>query len=136
MSTTSLEVMMRWYEDDPDLLEGTCPDCGALVFTDSKHVNRKLCDTCRDEHSSQSHKNLNDRKRFERNELIKLDYEEPSVNLAAAVIMQAARDAQEGDRDAWQFLTHYQGAALWLRCLGLEVTDKMYRRLQALGRMR
>ncbi len=60
---------------------------------------------------------------------------DPACDLVFAVINQASVDARNGDRGAAQFLVHRHGAELWLRSLGIGVTQKMRAELQRMARV-
>jgi predicted nucleic acid-binding Zn ribbon protein len=115
----TLATMLDWYAPDTDTHEVACPDCGRVVVTSTK-IKSARCRECADE--------ANRRKSRERNRLIYRMGDE-SVDLAYAVIRNAAEDARRGDRDAAQFLVAHDGAELWLRALGIGITRAMRARL-------
>ena len=58
---------------------------------------------------------------------------DPEIDLVMALILHAAREAKASDRDAAQFLVAHDGAELWLKCVGIGVTNQMRRKLELLA---
>ena len=52
------------------------------------------------------------------------------------MINQAIEDARNGDDEARKFLRANDGAVLYLKCAGIDVTDKMRGRLFWIGKKR
>lgn len=50
---------------------------------------------------------------------------ESACELTFGVIKEAVCAAKSGDRDAAQFLVAHDGAELWIRALGIGVTNEM-----------
>ena len=75
----------------------------------------------------------NDRRKYAKKTVNPNRYGDPVVDLVMALILHAVREAKAGDRDAAQFLVAHNGAELWLKCVGIGVTNQMRRKLELLA---
>ena len=66
----------------------------------------------------------NDRRKYAKKTVNPNRYGDPVVDLVMALILHAVREAKAGDRDAAQFLVAHNGAELWLKCVGIGVTNQ------------
>lgn len=113
---TDLDVMLNWYAPDVKEYALNCVRCGCVVQTQNPG-GRVLCDGCR-----------NDTRYIGRGRT-----GSPEFDIALAVIRRAAEEARAGDRDAAQWLVGRDGAELWLRALGIGITEEMRNKLKALS---
>lgn len=125
----SFAVKSQWFACEPDNIELTCADCGAVIVADKKHTTTtKYCDSCLYQRQLELHRKENDPEA--------IFFCNPGVDLAYAVINQAIIDARNGDDEARRFLRADDGAALYLKCAGVIVTGEMRERLYWIGKKR
>jgi DNA-directed RNA polymerase subunit RPC12/RpoP len=124
---TDLSVMMNWFAPDVETREAYCSRCGTHVTAD-RHATKVLCEPCRREYDI-----MNNRNQHAKHAGGYASTGDPEVDLVMSLILHAARDAKDGDRDASQFLVAHDGAELWLRSIGIGVTNQMRRTLGLLA---
>ena len=134
MTSYSFATKLQWFVSEPDTIELICADCGATITADKKHrTTTKYCDSCLYQRNLEQCRN-NTRKTEQDPEAI--FFHNPGIDLAYAVIAQAIEDARNGNDEARKFLRADDGAILYLKCAGIEVTDKMRGRLFWIGKKR
>ena len=126
----NFDTMLRFFSPEHELTDYPCEECGCLIKVDMDNKNRKrLCDSCRQERV--------DRVQRRKNENAKEYHsDEPTFNLALAVIRQARWDAQKGDYQAREYLEAEDGAELLLRCVGVKVdydAERMFKEMARRG---
>lgn len=124
---TDLSVMLRWYAPAPDEVETECSLCGKSLIRSRKATN-VLCDECRHENAIMA-----SRRTWAKKATHLARTGDPEIDLTLGVIYNAIVDARNGDRDAAQFLVAYDGAELWLRSVGIGVTNGLRRQLGLLA---
>ncbi len=124
---TAFSVMLNWYAPEVETREAYCTRCGTPVTAD-RHATRVLCEPCRREYEI-----ANSRNQHAKHAVGYASTGDPEVDLVMSLILHAARDAKARDRDAAQFLVAHDGAELWLRSVGIGVTNQMRRTLGMLA---
>jgi len=124
---TDISVMMNWFAPDVETRETYCARCGTHVTAD-RHAKKILCEPCRRESSI-----LNSRNQYAKHAGGYASTGDPEIDLVMALILHAVREAKAGDRDAAQFLVAHDGAELWLKCVGIGVTNQMRLKLGLLA---
>ena len=123
----TLATMMDWFAAESDLIERECEDCGRVIYVRKNQLKiHRWCRECYNIHKLD--------KVVEQTE--SLCTGDPSVDIVAAVIQQAAEDAKNGDAEARSFLRADDGAALYLRAVGVDITPDISRRLYWVGKER
>ena len=116
---TDLDVMLKWFAPETDDNETECSLCGKKLIR-SRHATNTLCEDCRRENAIMS-----SRRTRAKTATHLMRSGDPAIDLATAVIYNSVVDAKAGDRDAAQFLVSHDGAELWLRSVGIGITNEM-----------
>ncbi len=125
---TNLDVMLKWYAPDNVDVVLYCDECGKPQTSVDGRTRKVLCEDC-----ARMRRNT---RRVRANAKCTGGYSRtgsPETDLVLAIIINAARESKHGDRDAAQFLVAHDGAELWLKCVGIGVTNEMRRVLGLLA---
>ena len=123
----TLATMMDWFAAESDLVERECEDCGCVIYVRKNQLKiHRWCRECSDIHKLD--------KIAEQTEALCTG--DPAIDIVAAVINQAAEDAKNGSAEARSFLRSEDGAALYLRAIGVDITDDISRKLYWIGKER
>lgn len=123
----TLATMMDWFAAESDLVERECEDCGCTIFVRKNQLKiHRWCRECSDIHKLD--------KIAEQTEALCTG--DPAIDIVAAVINQAAEDAKNGNSEARSFLRAADGARLYLRAVGVDITPDISRRLYWIGKKR
>lgn len=134
MTDYSFATKLQWFVVEPDIIELKCADCGAAITVDKKHrTTTRYCDSCSYQRDLENGRN--NHRKYE-NDPEAVFFHNPGIDLAYAVINQAIDDARNGNDEARKFLRADDGAILYLKCAGVEVTDKIRGRLFWIGKKR
>lgn len=112
------KAMMDFFAVEPDTVEIECRECGKVFTAIKNHKNHSLyCDECKT-----IVKNRMSRKGGVTGE--------PCMNFAFAVVEQAVKDSDKGDRDAKQWLVARDGLQRWLKFCGIDMRPSQILRIR------
>lgn len=120
---TDFQTMLDFFSPETDYVYTFCAECGVPLSVHKQGVKRPLCEDCKREAQRErdhtKYVKKHDPTLYHR-------FGDPTVDLVSAVLRQA-------EHDAAQFLVAHDGAELWLKCVGIGVTNQMRRKLELLA---
>jgi hypothetical protein len=125
---TDLDVMLKWYAPDNVDVVLYCDECGKPQTSVDGRTRKVLCPEC-----AQMRRNSRRLRGSAKCAGGFASTGSPETDLVLALIIDAAREVKSGDRDAAQFLVAHDGAELWLKAVGIGVTNDMRRVLGLLS---
>ena len=137
---TDFAVMLDFFSPETDYVHTFCAECGTPLSVNNHATKRPLCEDCKREA-----KQISSRKKYAKKATMPNRYGDPTVDLVYAVIQTALDDRDwqrkanpDGhelslvDCGAREFIED-GGVELWLRSLGLGVTQEMRSALRLLA---
>ena len=125
---SNFAIMLNWFATTEEV---PCEDCGKMLTVNLSDRSRKrLCPGCAKER-------INNREQRRLEKVRTTSFGDPCLDLCFAVIQQAMTDGQDGDYHAREFLGAEDGAALWLRAVGVTVDNdamKMLKHISITGK--